>query len=97
MKVLWMKKVQREVQNKRKMVAKKILAPGYEYGGLQMQQSESIAEGLSLNILQRIYNQVVEGNANFIAQYYEALTREIMGISLKDRWNTCMGNSTVSV
>ena len=66
------------------MVAKKRLAAGYEYGGMQMQESESIAQGLSLNTLQRIHNQTKEGGTNFIAQYYEALIREIMGISIKD-------------
>ena len=49
-----------------------------------MQDSESIAQGLSLNTLQRIHNQTREGSSNFITQNYEALIREIMGISLKD-------------
>ena len=82
-KVLWTKKEQGVLKCKRRMVAKKRLAAGYEYGGMQMQESESIAQGLSLNTLQRIHNQT-KGSSNFIAQYYEALIREIMGISLKD-------------
>ena len=53
-KVLWTKKVQGGLQNTRRMVAKKRLAAGYEYEGMQMQESESIAEGLSLHILQRV-------------------------------------------
>ncbi len=49
-----------------------------------MQTSESISEGLSLNTLQIKYRQIADWTNNFMTQHYELLTREIMGISLKE-------------
>ncbi len=84
-KLLWTKKVEGEVKNKRHLVAKERIEAGFEYGGLQIDRAEVTAESMAVNTMQRIYTQLKNNkDLTFIATYYEAITRELMGVSITE-------------
>jgi hypothetical protein len=77
--LLWTKKVEGQVKQGRRLVAKNRLGASYEMGGMKMDFSKETANELILNILQKMKLQSdgPRNEQNFLYQLFEEKLREI--------------------
>jgi hypothetical protein len=83
--LLWNRKVGGEQKRGRRLVAKNRIDASYEMGGLKMDFTTEIANGLVLNGLQRIRQQGrAEGTENFLATLLRECLREANILNLEE-------------
>ena len=84
--LLWTKKVEGQVKQGRRLVAKNRLGASYEMGGMKMDFSKETANGLMLNILQKMKLQSdrPRNEQNFLYQLFEEKLREINSPNIKE-------------
>jgi hypothetical protein len=84
-KLCWNRKIGGEQKMGRKLVAKNRIDASYEMGGLKMDFTTEIANGLVLNRLQRIRQQGrTEGNQNFLFKLFSECLREANILRLEE-------------
>ncbi len=61
---------------KRRLVAAKRLPASFDKGGLQIQHPSETAEGLRLNLLQKILKKITAGNGTMFTRIVEEMLRQ---------------------
>ncbi len=73
---LWTQTNDSDSIQQRRLVAEKRLAASFDRGGLQIQHPSETAEGLRLNLLQKILKKITAGNGTMFTRIMEEMLRQ---------------------
>jgi len=76
LKVLWTKQKEGQTLRKRKQVAKYRMQGRYEIGGLEIPTIEQHAEGLQMNLIQKVYKKIKKGENTMLITIIEQLLQQ---------------------